>query len=74
MTQHRPASKARTRDQRHGPLVALAVAAVEFGISTKTIRRRIADGTVTGYRVGRLIRVNLDELRRALVIVIPSAR
>jgi excisionase family DNA binding protein len=72
MTQHRPATDART--QRRGPLVPLAVAADEIGVSTKTIRRRIADGTVTGYRVGRLIRVDLDELRRALVIAIPSAR
>jgi excisionase family DNA binding protein len=73
MTQHRPIA-ARTRAQHRGPLVALAVAADEFGVSTKTIRRRIADGTVTGYRVGRLVRVDLDELRTALVSTIPSAK
>jgi excisionase family DNA binding protein len=44
-----------------------------FGVSVKTIRRRIADGTVTGYRIGTLIRVDLDELRAALVVKIRSA-
>ncbi len=55
-------------------LVPLAVAAENLGVSVKTIRRRIADGTVRGYRVGRLIRVDLDELRRSLVVEIPTAR
>ena len=33
------------------------------GVCTKTIRRWIADGRLTAYRVGpRLIRVDLDEL------------
>ena len=56
-----------------GRLVSLADAASEFSVCTKTIRRRIANGTVTGYKVGRVIRVDLDELRRALVITMPSA-
>ena len=43
-------------------LVTLAEAAVRFGVSVKTLRRRISDGTVTGYRVGRLIRVDMKEL------------
>ncbi|GAA2223096.1 hypothetical protein GCM10010413_15010 [Promicromonospora sukumoe] len=55
-------------------LVSLTVAAETLGISTKTVRRRIADGTVRGYRVGRLIRLDLDEVREALAVVIPSAR
>lgn len=55
-------------------LVPLAVAAENLGVSVKTIRRRIADGTVRGYRVGRLIRVDLGELRRSLVVEIPTAR
>lgn len=66
---------ARTRPATPGPtLVALAVAAEAFGVSTKTLRRRIADGTVHGYRIGRLIRVDLEELRESLVVVMPSAR
>lgn len=55
-------------------MVSLTVAAATLGISTKTVRRRIADGTVRGYRVGRLIRLGLDEVRDALAVVIPSAR
>ena len=44
-------------------LVDLHTAAAYAGICVRTLRRRIADGTVTGYRVGpRLIRVDLDEL------------
>jgi len=55
-------------------LVPLADAAAHFHVSVKTLRRRIADGTIEGYRVGRLIRVDLDELTQSLVVAIPSAR
>ena len=55
-------------------LVSLAVAAENLGVSVKTLRRRISDGTVHGYRVGRLIRVDLDEVRKALVVEIPTVR
>ncbi|WP_308292379.1 helix-turn-helix domain-containing protein [Promicromonospora umidemergens] len=51
-----------------------ADAAEHFHVSVKTLRRRIADGTIAGYRVGRLIRVDLDELTQSLVGAIPSAR
>ena len=56
-----------------GRLVSLADAAMEFSVCTKTIRRRIADGTVTGYKVGRVIRVDANELRQALLVTMPSA-
>ncbi|MFI9487399.1 helix-turn-helix domain-containing protein [Promicromonospora sp. NPDC052451] len=55
-------------------LVPLADAAEYLHVSVKTLRRRIADGTIAGYRVGRLIRVDLDELPQKLVVTIPSAR
>ena len=55
-------------------LVSLAVAAERYGVSTKTLRRRISDGTVHGYRVGRLIRVDLDDLNEHLVEEIPTVR
>ncbi len=55
-------------------LVPLADAAEYFHVSVKTLRRRIADGTIAGYRVGRLIRVDLDELTQSLVVTIPSTR
>jgi excisionase family DNA binding protein len=38
-------------------------AALIAGVSTRTIRRRIADGSIRGYRFGpRIIRVDLDEV------------
>jgi hypothetical protein len=52
--------------------VSLAVAADVFGISIKTVRRRISDGTVHGYLVGRLIRVDLEELRDRMLVEIPT--
>ena len=61
-------------DRTARSLVSLAVAADRFGISIKTLRRRISDGTVHGYRVGRLIRVDLDELSELLVVEIPTLR
>lgn len=42
-------------------------AAARHGVNPRTIRRRIADGTITGYRFGpRLIRVDPDEVDAAL--------
>lgn len=55
-------------------LISLTKAADMFGVSTKTIRRRIADGTVRGYRIGRLIRVDIEEIRDALVVEMPSMK
>lgn len=62
-----------TRSEPRGAsFVSLAVAAGEFGISVKTVRRRISDGTVHGYHVGRLIRVDLEELRQRMLVEIPT--
>lgn len=49
-------------------LVPPAEAAAYYGTSTRTIRRRISDGTLTGFRLpgSRLIRVDLDELEAKL--------
>lgn len=55
-------------------LVSLAEAADRFGISVKTLRRRISDGTIHGYRVGRLIRVDMNELRVRLMVEMPTTR
>lgn len=55
-------------------LVSLEDAADYAACSTKTIRRRISDGALTGYRLGpRLLRVDLNELDEILRPV-PSAR
>lgn len=51
---------------------SIAQAAARQGLSTRTIRRRIADGSLTGYRVGpRLIRVSVAEVD-ALLNPIPT--
>jgi excisionase family DNA binding protein len=54
-------------------LVNLADAAAYAACCRETIRRRIADGTLHGYRLGkRLLRVDLNEIDAALR-QIPSA-
>lgn len=47
-------------------LASIKTAALYAEVCERTIRRRIADGTLTGYRFGRVIRVDLDELDAAL--------
>lgn len=56
-------------------LASVAKAADYAACSPKTIRRRIADGTLTGYRMGpRLIRVDLDEVDAALRPIATAGR
>lgn len=44
-------------------LVSLAAAAAHADVSTRTLRRYISQGRLTGYRVGpRLIKIDLNEL------------
>lgn len=53
---------------------SLAAAAEIAGVSTKSIRRYIAAGRITGYRVGpRMIRVNIAELQDLLAPIPTSA-
>lgn len=55
-------------------LLSLSEAADYAGVTPRTIRRRIADGTLTGYRLGpRLVRVDLDELE-SMLRPIPTVR
>jgi excisionase family DNA binding protein len=47
--------------------VSLADAAEHVGVTTRTLRRWIAAGTLPAYRVGpRLVRVNLDDLEELM--------
>ena len=47
--------------------VSLEEAAHIMSLSTRTIRRRISDGTIPAYQCGkRPIRIRLDELEAAL--------
>ena len=56
----------RNKSQRR--LVSIPVAADEYGVCTKTLRRWIAAGRITGYRFGpRMIRVDLDEIEQAVL-------
>jgi len=53
-------------------LASLPDAADYAQCSTKTLRRRISDGSLAGYRMGpRLIRVDLNELDALLLSPIP---
>ena len=54
-------------------LASLQDAAEYAAICEKTIRRRISDGTLTGYRLGpRLLRVDLNEVDEKLLRPIPT--
>ena len=53
---------------------SLAEVADALGCSTKTVRRYIADGRLTGYRMGpRLIRVDMAEVA-AMLSPIPTVQ
>lgn len=55
-------------------LVSLAAGAAFADVSVRTLRRYIAQGRLTGYRVGpRLVKVDLSELEQ-LARPIPAAR
>ncbi len=63
----------RLSDPLQRRLVSIADAATYTAASPQTIRRRISDGTLTGYRVGsKLLRVDLNEVDIALLRVIPA--
>ena len=56
-------------------LATVPDAASYCGVSPKTIRRRIASGDLTGYRMGpRLLRVDLNEVDDRLLRPLPTAR
>lgn len=62
-----PRIQSTSRKDAARDLQPIAAAAAYASCSTKTIRRRIADGTLTAYRFGpRIIRVDLAELERLL--------
>ncbi|MDR7381272.1 excisionase family DNA-binding protein [Promicromonospora iranensis] len=73
MSSQNPATRAK-KSMPSGQLVSLATAADDLSVSVKTIRRRIADGSVRAYRIGRLIRIDLDETRTALLVPMSNAR
>jgi excisionase family DNA binding protein len=47
--------------------ITIAQVADQYGLSTRTIRRYIADGRLTAYRIGpRAIRLDAEQVRRQL--------
>ncbi len=59
--------------QTHKHFVSIAEAAEAVGVHPRTIRRRISDGSLIGYRTGpRLIRVDRNDVD-ALLRPIPTA-
>lgn len=52
--------------------ISIAEAADYLGVHTRTIRRHISSGSIAGYRIGHLIRVDLDEINTRLIHQIPS--
>lgn len=66
------AAQNQTLSCRH-QLVSLAAAAGAVDVHPRTVRRWIAAGALTGYRVGpRMVKVDLDELE-AFIRPIPTA-
>ena len=60
---------------RPGRLRSLRKAAEEYGLNQRTIRRWIAAGLISSYRVGdKLIMVDLDEIDRRVVRLISLPR
>lgn len=52
--------------------VALDDAARLAGVSTKTIRRRIKDGTLPAYRLGGLVKIAADDLHKLIAPIAPA--
>ncbi len=53
---------------------SLATAAATYDVNPRTVRRWIAEGLITGYRVGgKIVKVDLNEIDRTVVSVIPAA-
>jgi excisionase family DNA binding protein len=56
-----------------GRLIGIPAAADRADVCTRTIRRWIADGRLTGWRTGpKLIKIDVDELDR-LIRPVPAA-
>lgn len=65
-------AEALTKEQRKR-LISLTEASKELGVVPRTVRRYVASGLLTGYKVGpRLIRVDRDDVL-GLLRQIPTA-
>ena len=60
-TPDRPSRPARRRVEQ--AFIGLPEAAIYLGVTEKTIRRRIADGTLPAYRFGnRVIKIRIEDI------------
>jgi excisionase family DNA binding protein len=68
------AAKAAVANRERRQLETLDAAARRLSVDQRTIRRRIADGTITGYRVAgrKAIRVDAAEVDEKLLTPIPT--
>ena len=54
-------------------MVSIAAAADHYNVSRQIVRRWIASGRITAYRVGsRMIRVDLDEIEAKIIHTVPT--
>jgi excisionase family DNA binding protein len=61
--------------RKRNPGISVSEAARTYSCSTRTIRRRIADGTLRAYRVGpKLIRIDPGDLDRMARRIPAAAR
>ncbi|MFN6553749.1 helix-turn-helix domain-containing protein [Mycolicibacterium septicum] len=58
-----PASS-RTQNPRARKLISTKQAAEQLNVSPNTVRALIARGRFTGYKVGRLVKVDANEIER----------
>jgi excisionase family DNA binding protein len=64
---------ARGDDAAERRYISQQAAAEVLGVDVVTIRRWIAEGKITGYRLaGKLVRVDMNEIERTIVQVIPA--
>ncbi|SLF31386.1 excisionase family DNA-binding protein [Mycobacteroides abscessus] len=47
--------------------ISQADAAVLLGVTSRSVRNMISDGRLRGYRLGRTVRLRIDEVEAALV-------
>lgn len=69
MTQHTPrpaVAGGKGRALPPAPLLTVQTVADVLGVSTRTVRRLVADGDLTPHRVGRSLRVSEEDLRAYL--------
>lgn len=62
-----------TTKRLHRELASPAEIAEHFGLNPKTVRRRIADGTLPAFRVGRRIRIDVAAAEAALMAPMNAA-